>query len=304
MVSLAKRSEYLRQFDSDHYARAFVDFLIGKRVSAHELSGEGTANDLAVIAFRAIQENDQAGFSGVYKRISGRRPGPDSDWLYNDLLLYALAVGVVKFGSDAEWLKEALQTRITNTEGESELIARTLLDAVNGNFDSANNYGPLLIVVKHAVNVPLGTSQYVNSIYRQLTEHPFPPHESSFLNAVSLRAADAIILSKELGNLKRQLATDTFVETFRRKIRTLAFLSWLLLLALVVAGTTYFGYRYLTVPEKTQGVIEKILDLWPFLGVPSLLAIVASKQKIEVWLTRRFLKLFGYSTSDLPYDSE
>ena len=129
-----------------------------------------------------------------------------------------MTVGVVKFGADADWLREALRIRVENAEGESRLIAQTLLDAVNGNYDSTNNHGPLMIVIKHAVNMPLGSPKRINSIYRQLTENSFPPHASRFLNAVSLRAADAIILAKGLGDLEWHLATERFLASFNARV--------------------------------------------------------------------------------------
>ncbi len=294
MVSLTDRSQYLQQFGSDRYAQAFIDFLMGNEVSSEGSSSGETAYDLSILAFRAIQANDQEGFIDAYNRMSGRRPKPDSDWLYNDLLLFALVIGTVKFGSDAGWLRDALRTRIENTAGESQLIARTLVDALNGNFESTNNHGPLLIVIKHAVNLPLGLPQRINSIYRQLTERSFPPHESSFLNAVSLRAVDAIVLSKELGDLERHLATDRFLDSFNDRIQQIAYVLYVLLVVAVTAGTLYFSHRYLNTPKQEQGTFESILALWPFLGVPGLFGLLGKRQQIEAWLKRQLLKFFAY----------
>lgn len=294
MVPLTDRSQYLQQFGSDRYAQAFIDFLMGNEISFDPpLSGE-TANDLSVSALRAIRDNDRARFHEVYERISGRKAKPDSDWLYNDLLLFALVVGVVQFSSDAEWLTDALRTRVENTEDESQLIARTLLDAINGNFESTNNHGPLLIVIKHAVNIPLGSPQLVNSIYRQLTERSFPLHESGFLNAVSLRAVDAIVLSKELGNLERRLATDRFLGSFTTRIQKMASVIYALLVIAVLSGTLYFSYRYLNAPKPERGTFESFLALWPFIGVPGLFGLLGKRQQVEAWLKRQLFGFFKY----------
>jgi hypothetical protein len=294
MVSLADRSQYLQQFGSDHYAQAFVDFLLGNGISSDApFSGE-TAYDLSISALCAIQDNDRARFHEVYERISGRKPKPDSDWLYNDLLMFALVVGAVQFSSDASWLTDALRTRVENTEGESQLIARTLLDAINGNFESTNNHGPLLIVIKHAVNVPLGSPQRINSIYCQLTESTFPLYESGFLNAVSLRAVDVIVLSKELGNLERRLATDDFLGSFTTRIQEIASVMYILLVIAVLSGTLYFSNRYLNAPKTEQGTFESVLALWPFLGVPGLFGLLGKRQHIEAWLKRQLFSFFRY----------
>lgn len=300
MVSLADRSQYLREFGSDRYAQAFVDFLMGSKVSADESSSGETANDLGIKALRAIQEDDEASFDRVYERISGRRPRRDSDWLYNDLLLFALAVGVVKFESDAGWLRDALQTRIESTEGESQLIARTLLDVVNGNFNSTNNHGPLLTVTKHVLDMPLGPPQHVNSVYRHLTEAPFPYHESSFLNIISIRAMDAIVLSKELGDFERQMATDRFLDSFSVKIGQVSFGIWAILLVALVTGSLCLGYLLWTAPEQKRGTFEIILALLPLLGLPGVLSLVGKKQQIEAWLKRRLLRFFNYPVQDSP----
>jgi hypothetical protein len=214
--------------------------------------------------------------------------------------LLALAIGVVKFGSDASWLSNALRTRVQNTEGESQLIARTLLDAVNGNFDSTNNHGPLLIVVKHILDMPLGSPQHVNSTYRQLTESPFPPHESSFLNLVSLRAVDAIVLSKELGDLEQHLAIDRFLASFDVRIEQIAYVLWVVLIVAVTAATAYFGYLYLNVPKQERGPFETFLTLLPLLGLPGagVLGLFWKRRQIKAWVKRRFLHFFNYPVQD------
>ncbi len=278
MVSLADR-QYLQQLGSDPYTRCLIAFLFDKSVSAGSYENGNTADDVAISALHAVQRNDPESFDRSYGEIKRRKPKRDSDWIYNDLLLFALTVGVARFDRESEWLLNVLQLRMENTDVEKRLITQTLLDAVNSNFESIDNSKPLMIVIKHSLSLSLGSEEYVNSTYRELAESSFPRYDSVLLNIVCLRAIDLIVFHKRLGSMKWYQATDAFLDSFMKRIQQLAWSLWLLVFIIVGGATLYFWHYYLTLETDARGPIEAVLRLLPSLGVTGLLAPVWKLRK-------------------------
>lgn len=295
MVPLTSRWQYLQQLGSDHHTQAFVDFLLERDVAISSPSYNETADDIATSALRAIQHDDPEGFDEAYDQIQRRKPKSDSDWIYNDLLLFALTVGVGKFNHETEWLQNVLRVRMESTDGEKRLITQTLLDAVERNFQSIGNHKSLMIVIKHFLFLSLGSEDHVGSTYREVVESPFPLHESAFLNAISLRAVDIIVFHKELGSIEWYRATDRFLGCFRTRVRQLAWSLWILVLIVVGSATLYFYYYFFTSDPSTRDILETAVQLLPPIGLTSLLAPVIAKHKqIRGWFERRLLRFFKY----------
>lgn len=142
--------------------------------------------------------------------------------------------------------------------------------------------------------MPLGAPHRINSIYRQLTEGPFPPHESSFLHAISLRAVDAIVLSKELGDLESRLSTERFLDSFTVRIEQIATASWVFLVVVARVAALCFIYLFLEAPTRGRGAFENFLSLLPILGLPGVGVLLAKRQQIEAWFKRQLLRFFKY----------
>lgn len=294
MVSLADR-QYLKQQSSNSYTRSLIEFLYEKKLSDSSASNGTTADDITISALRAVQRNDTGYFDRSYDEIKRRKPGPDSDWIYNDFLLFALTVGVAKFNRGSEWLLDVLRIRMENLDGEKRLITQTLLDAVKGNFENTNNHKPLMIVIKHFLSLSLGSEEYVDSTYREVVEVTFPRYESIFLNIVCLRVVDLIVFHKRLGSMEWYRTTEHFLEFFRKRVRQLAWVVWIFILMLVAGATIYFWYYFLTSRSDARDSIGIFLQLLPSLGISSLLAPVLKWRKQIIGLFERVLLwFFGY----------
>ena len=244
MVSLIARSEYIQQFESDEYSVALVDFLLNKEVSIDSNFTLSNANDATVYALYAIQKNNPNLFLEAYEQISHRKPKPDSDWIYNDILLFALTVGVCKFKLDEKWLLEILDLRATQTDDEKKLIAQTFIDALKENFDSTNNYLPLMLVIKDLLDLPPGDTLYVNSVYIELVQKKFPYSKAAFLNLISLKSLDIILIAKGVIDWERQKAMTEFINRYEQRIHQIATIPWGLLVIMIVGLSAWFLYFY------------------------------------------------------------
>jgi hypothetical protein len=295
--TLIARSEYIQQFESDEYSVALVDFLWNKEVGIDPDSSLSNANDATVYALSAIQKNNPNLFLEAYEQISHRKPKPDSDWIYNDILLFALTVGVCKFKLDEKWLIEILDLRITQTDDEKKLIAQTLIDALKKNFDSINNYPPLMLVIKYLLDLPPGDILYINSVYEELIQKSFPYSKAVFLNLVSIKALDIILMSKGVIDWERQKAMTEFIIRYEQRIHQIATIPWGLLVIVIVGLSAWFLYFYLTTTPQQADIISRVLTILPFFGIGSLIPLVSAfkfRKKLIKFFEKPFHYFYGY----------
>ena len=295
MVSLVTRSEYFRNLDSDKYTVALLDFLFGQEIEVDERISISNANDASVFAFHAIQDDDKKQFSEIYQEISLRKPKPDSDWIYNEILLFSFVLGVCKFGLDHQWLIEVLELRLLHSQKENKLVAQTYLDVIAHNFENTNNFQPLMIVFRYFLENPVDDEKYINNVYRDLIRRTYPHYKSAFLNIMAIQAYDIIVISKGLVDLEQQKNMAEFVKKFARRINQFANLLWLVLLIAVFAVSIWFLNFYLTTSPQQSETIDKILTFIPFLGFSGLTyPVFKYRSEILAFFKKPFWAFFGY----------
>ena len=299
MVSLSERTSYLEQFGGDTYLDAFVNFLRGQEIAVNNGSTSAHADELMLRILKDIQLSNKDGFCTAYGELSRRRPRADSDWVYNDLLLFSLTLGVSQFQSSSDWLRQTLEFRLNNGSSEKRIVARTFLDLLNGNLESTSNYQPLMIVMKHLSKQPLGELNYVNSVYESLVNSSFPTDDAPFLNIIRLKALDVIVTSKNLANFERNQAVETFIQKFTKRSRQAAQLLWWIILICTVVATLRFCLWYFTTDPANQEFVNGLVVLLPIVGFGGFISLVlANKQKMINVFQRWIFDFYGYRLSE------
>ncbi len=285
MVSLNSRSEYLRLIESDHYSAYFISFLLNEEVKHDVDLNLSNANDVALKVLQSIQTDSKDVFLEAYEQISRRKPKPESEWIYNDILIFSLTVGVCKFQIDKSWLLEALKKRISHSEGENRMVAQTFLDTINENFDSTNNCLPLMLVLKYYLNIHLGKANYINSAYLDLTQKGFPYFNGAFLNLVCVKAFDIILISKGLNDFDKQKATDEFILKFKKRNFQIANALWAFSFIVSISIALWFLKYYLSLTTQEADKINRLLSFFSLIGLGGFLIPV-------LFLRKKMLKIF------------
>jgi hypothetical protein len=295
MVSLITRSEFVQQLESDEYTATLVDFLLGKNLSRNNYISTSNANEISKYAFYALQKDDQVLFLKLYDDIMRRKPKPESEWMHNDALLFALTLGVRKFNVNKDWLEEVLKIRLEHSQDDGKLVAQTYIDITKDNLKNTNNYQPLMIVMKYFLAIPFGDIEYVNLVYQELVQKIFPYSKVAFLNLICLKAMDAILLSKGLIDLKRQKIIDEFIVKFNYRITQIATLFWIIIFVLVLSSSILFLIFYLNIGSQQAEILNKILTSLPFLGFGGLnVPAFIYRKKIIDFFRKPFFKYYGY----------
>lgn len=276
---------------SDVYTTTLSDFIFNRVINLPNDTLLSDANNIALFALAAIQKNNKNDFEKIYSIIGKRKPSDDSDWIHNDILIFSITLGVKKFKLNSEWLLNVLEKRKTRIISENSRITQTFIDVTNNNYENRENLQPLMVVYCHFLDIPFSNEEYINSTFSSFLFNTSSYGKSAFIDVINKGAIFFLFSSKGLLDPYTEKQKEVFIGRFKEKVRLLAFLYWLLILALSLALTIWLFTLY---PERESFFV------WLFVLLPitslsfSFFYVVKNKGKICLWIERMFYKYYSF----------
>ncbi len=296
MVLVNPFSSIEKKLELNTYTLALANFLLGKSLSRNSsILKNNNADEISRNIFYALQKNDKKLFSNLYEEISRRKPKPESDWVYNDILLFSLVLGVSKFNFDKAWILDVLKIKLEHSQDENKSIAQSYIDICNNNLESKNNHILLTLVMKYHLGLPLGSLEYINAAVYELSQNAILQSKNIFLELISISAFNVILLSKGLANLERQKEVENFIKEFDKRINQFANFIWFLGLVAILAGLAAFVIYYFGADPQQAEYIDRILQIASILGFGGIFSYFWYKKAIIDFLKRPFYRFYGYT---------
>jgi hypothetical protein len=287
MVSLEAKAEYWKPLRATPLVCFFIDFLDGQTTSPlgtlDPADNEGAVQHLLT----SVRNNDRTTAVALYQKLSTRRLRPDTEWVHNDYLVFALVCTVRKFQLDDSWLRHVIRLRPVD-EAEKRLVNKTLENILAGNYSAREDYYQISVVFQLLTGQGQPDVERFNKMLSYLWRHPFPWFDSEFMNIVSMRAIRAAFEAKGLLNPEQRFVSEHFAAHFTRRVSAISNgFSWLVLLA-AVGGLASLALFY---AEDPRGKL--------ILGVSAAFGFgLGTLTELRKWGAARvemlLRKLFGY----------
>lgn len=277
MVSLETRAKYLSEINANPKLLAFYNLLYLKAIKL-PTSEISDTDSLYYRMIEAIVNHDKGDFDNHYLKISKRNPSRDlySPFVHDDLLIFTILVGIVKFGIDRTWIQNVISIRGNSTITSSfEALAKE-------NFQSKSDTPEMVISFLEILNKHILDNDYLNQAYLTIVNNQnLFDGRNDFETILSLRAYDLIVTSKqseggELAKLRR------FESIFRSRIRIAAFVIYNSLLVIVV----YLTIKYLRTYPNVKEYVDTIGLLIGLLGLSLANYFSAGRRILENCLLR------------------
>lgn len=295
MVPVTEKSNYLQSFHDQPLLRCFISWLWDEAVPISDHLDNKNADDISILCMNSISRGDKNAFTEIYQIISKRKPNHDSDWIYNDILIFPIVCGVKKFGMPTEWIKNVVDARSTN-DGESALVRQSYIDIINDSFQTKNCLFCMVIVAAHARDNYGINEDSINAAYIDLSRKPFPYHKSHFLNIVALRSIDLMFLYKGMADTAKIEESVKFCETFENKVHTISkYLGVYGTVITITVASLLIAKWGLSVEGKSYEVISRVTSiLFPLIGCSGIVSIVRFRTKVVEFLEKRIFHFWGY----------
>ncbi len=217
MVSIIERNSYVSELRKNEKFNLFFSFLFFVEDSK-ELEINAEVDDVFQSVLVAFIKNDKSKFNEFYDKIAEREPNKHSPFTNDDLLLFVLIVGALKFKKELNWVKNVLDVRESSSE-EGHLIKKTFQNIINGNFRSKDNAFHIIIVMEELLELELLSWNEKKFFYQDIVTKSFPFYKSELLNISALKAYDLIVLEGDKSNEGHFQFLKEFERKFSRRTK-------------------------------------------------------------------------------------
>lgn len=284
MVFVEERSNYLHNENKGKNFLLLRDFLINNCVETPNREG-----DIFHKLLFSLFSNDTETAQQIVQDYSAKEPNQHSQYIYKDMLIFLFICTTKKFDLNQDWINKFLRERKGSQE-EKKSITKTFENIVENNFQSKNNLYEIILVYKDILGTREKNQTILNETYSKLSKREFPFYESDFLNIVSIKAIDLIILWKEVEDYEENIEIKQFAKAYDNRVKSISYyFSWGLVASLFVA-TCYFSYVLLFGSTKESEFSNKIFTILGFVGL-SLTGI--GRTKIESYIKSGLNLIFG-----------
>jgi hypothetical protein len=283
VVSLEERMEYVSQIQNNHKLRTFYDLLFLNNKSFKYPENLNETDQIFFGVIHAILDNDKEEFGSYFEKISKRIPNRDSPapFIYDDLLIFSLILGIVKFGVDRTWIQEVMSVRNRST------LTITFQNIINDDYYSNSNSVEIVVAFLSIINIKLLTDDFLNRAYSFIVEQNNIFEERNDIKIIScLKSFDTIIKLKSNATSHRLEVLDNFVETFKKRIGVFSDILYNLLIFLLM----WLLYKYIKSYPEIQDQANIIGLVFGIVGFSILNLISSLKNNFRSLL----LYLLGY----------
>jgi hypothetical protein len=283
MVSLELQNSYLSKAIQNDRLRAYYS-LLQLEVFDYSSEGLGDIDKVYYGIINSIVKRNKEEFQDYYDKMSKRTPNENSPFIYHDLLIFSIVVGVFIFESDKSWLKKAIAKR-------KESSIRTTFDNIlNENYQSKSNISEVISVFLHLTEEEKPTDEILESTYTSiLNNKELFKNKNDFQALTAIKAFELILGSiREFPNRKDYVFLKSFETRFDKRIRLFSSLIYSMVLLIGV----YYLFQLVSFNQKVKEFLD---NLNAVIGVLGYLAIngglfAAFKNNFELAIKR----LFGY----------
>jgi len=292
MVSLKDRKELYAECKDEACLLAFVQWMLDDTITIHADDNRQNTQDIARNAIIAIKNNSKTGFHIVYESIARRKPRKDTVWIYDDILMFTLVIGAIKFEIDAKPLNAILNVRKQSQDNEKRILTDLLEDALSGQIEVAGKYRFVSICIADVIGTDYTIEQSTaNTIYQEALGYYQDSKSNLFIRVCALRACDIIVTLKDLLPPGRVKSVIAFSRKFQSRVSQIATFVYVVVVVLLLA---YIIYRIVQQPDFSITQWRQYLgDTANILGVLGWGGIAAAKKYVEAGVSWIIYRIFG-----------
>jgi hypothetical protein len=295
MVSLTDRNALFRETDKDPQLRDFASFVFDRKIhSKFDESKLRNADEIPSLCLVSILSNNKNQFNKCLLAITNRKPKSTSPWIYNDLLIFILLLGIRKFREDNTSLIQIIKLRQSAQDEERTRLTETFLNLATNSFEIDNKFGFVCIAFQSLLDSIELDEKQINTTYAHMTATNFYSELSLFAQILAIKTLDDLFARKELKDPKLHIEQNQFVDLFVYRSEIVGKVCYYGILALVVSITLYLNYIRIYQSSEQKELIELIKDVYSLLGFGGLIGYFLLRRQIISGIQKLVFHIFGF----------
>ncbi len=238
MVSLELQTVFFRGLNHSPYKPLIAEIVSEQTGSYVEDTSNST--NLGLNLLISVKEGDReraVKYNAIFQK---RIPSQDSDWIYDNFVMFSIVTATAKFGLETQWISEVINLSFLKANPIDKSIRETLKNILAGNYNAKDDLHQVSMVYQYLSKDEHFQDGHINKVYNNLWHKEFPFFEDDFLNIVSLKAIQVAFEKKSLMSERDQFLLKEFVPTFKRQISLIStVIAWFIIIGLIIG--IFFG---------------------------------------------------------------
>ncbi len=286
---LVGRRELLANFRQNRALDALISALFDSR-SQISLPDRISQTDDAVIAIMAaIVGNRSRPFKDAISMLNRRKIDESAEWIHDDLLLFSVIAGNLRFGGSDQLVEQLLRVRLSGSEGQSQDMSLSLKALAEQKSDAP--LLPVLLVGQVLVEPDHTWDRHLLSrAFEQSTQLESESDAPPFIRLLGEKVAD---VSTRIGvetNGSEYSALSSFRSGFDRRVRCFAGTVFFLLLVGSAAGWFMATKLFFSENADSEELAGKLFDMGIVIGP---IAVFLARKAIFSFFRSSFYRIFG-----------
>ena len=276
-----------------NYWEAFKQFLFQKEIKIENEFKNSDIKHHIIKLMIAIQANDKTGFDEAFSQIKQRKLDEHVQWIYDDILVFVITVGVLKFKVSKNWINQLFVLRLKNQADDKKDYTEALHFLLN---DGNSGQAHLVTLCRDlSETVDKLTNQEVIEAYN-IAKEKLSNDTSDVERVISEATLKTVIKLKGLDDLEKKNLQDSFINNFFDRTSSIArIIFWICFIALIVIAI-YLAYLLIPTIQSMEDSWYKTLlvySLSPILSIGSLGAIILKRNKMIEYVQTGIIKFWG-----------
>lgn len=286
---LIGRSERFAELRSDRSLAALIKVLFEHEAILVAPVRVSQLADAVVATMASVQSGDVSGFNDALAMLERRKLGPDAEWIHDDLLVFALIVGNLKFKSATELIDQILLARSASTDDRSRMMSQSF-DALAHCRDEA----PLkaILVVGRVLADPQIKIEglLLAEAFDQSTKFEIDSGTQQFLRLIGEKVVDLAHHVGAAQNTSDYFQLCRFRKRFETRARIFAGLVFCLILMGTIVGWLFIAKLYFSPNKDEEDLAGKLFQMGIVIGP---LAMIFSRRQILAYSRSVFYHMLG-----------
>lgn len=288
---LIGRQEALFTYKENQALDAFIRLLFEPDQEVNVPSRLSKTEDTVITLLASVRNKDKALFEKAMTVLERRKVSEQTEWVHDDLAVFAMIVSNLHHGGHAEIIKKGIQARMNSSDQQSLDVSMSL-SALNDSLTTAPVLSILVVGQELAGKTESAQKETLQRAFNQSEQMELNEQTSPFLRLLGEKTASMAVSMCVDDNFSSHHAMMKFQRSFDARARWFSYIVFTIILLGSTGVWLFLVWLYLFGNPEVSSLIEKLFGVGIILAPVSVLVL---RTKILKFIRSMFYRLFGGS---------
>lgn len=277
----------------NRYLEDFEKLLNQEEIQSNNTYKSSDLRHHVISSMNAIQKSDMQVFEEALDEIKERNFDAHSPWIYDDILIFVLTVGCLKFSIASNWVNELCLIRMNNQSDNKRRFTETLHFLLNGSYSGLSYI--IVLCCDLSGKLEQLEEKVIVDAYISANRH-FESSDDEFSKTISKASIQSVIKLKGLDDLKKREEELEFIEAFEKRSNEVSQIIFWLFFSALIPLAVYLSYVFIiSIQTMNEGWQKTFLEYFfsPLISIGSFGFILFKRERVINYIHKKINSFWG-----------